>query len=968
MQVNLLKNKVSSFLVAFIFALVGCFTLTTSKVSAGLDDSAFWGITVNFQARVFEGYVIDDTNGKYTEKFHSLFYCNDDKVPLSEIKAGTTNKGAPWYNPLIPMTQSGKNGSCDGTTNLEYGISANKVKLSEINNLTNENDILDTLSNIRSGESFSNLVSDGWAGNASFGSLNHQASTWRKINAVYTWPGTDNAGDITEQEKTYMAKMSSTLTNSFNETLALLLNNNQKDFPTITDNTLKMYFLDFSVQVARDINKDGTHTISNKYFDINWKSEAVTSEEFKKTSYSKIAGINESYLRKVTVKDSKGNEEKLIVIWKYPKGYASGQELYSIVVAREGKDVFKDSEEIGGYTKNLSWSHIVYQALFNFYTSGTDSLGAADLYEADDGLIATMLTSLINTIVNGLNNFLGLYSLEELTLNTGARQINYWNGIFPAKWFSAAQYFYLFSLTIAVLMLMISLIKLAGAKAASTVGNVAKRISLIEGTKRVIVCAGCAMLFVPIFTILVEMNNLITEALKGLIPEGLTLNFTAAGTSGMGLAGAIISIMAFYVTLKMNFTYILRAITVLICYILGPMAIMCSALGDKFAQITSNWLKELIGNIFIQSIHALIMMVYINVAGAGAIASIEKLVIFYSFIPLTEFVRTNIFNLGSGLNHVADNLNDQVGNVAGGVVSAAASGALLKSKGVIGGKGGNNGGNGSGVGLKDKSSGLNNSSEEGLVKGKPGILDKTSSSISGAYSNSKFGQSKVGQSLATVGKFGARTGLNLAAVGGASAMALGSGAANSQGRASVGATRAVGMAAAAAGLSIGMGYSDMKNEVEGAWTDDGKTFDDIRHDTGLDFANRVQLEDGKEFVPFDSSLQPQMKDNLVGQNKVQMDIGGQNVTVLNRNGNYGIISANGKNGATDMPTFHRAGTKNGKELVTVDNKETYNNYKNFGNKISSQAGVMKSQRDAQRVQSRTSHSQTISNSQTIKQK
>lgn len=929
MQTDISKNKIYKLFFTFIFALVGVFYLNTSKVYAGLDDSAIWGVTANFDAKAFDGSVIDNTNGKYLEKYHSLFYCYGS-VPLKSLTTGMPKiDDVQLYNTFLAMTP-GDNNKCNVNTSASGGgfQSFNKFKSDSISKAINNNwvNAEKELRALSDGEAWDNLIDE------DFGPFNYSgksAGGWRKVNAVYTWPGPNGAGDISEQEKVYMSKMSSVLINSYNDAIATILNQATGN-TTFNTTAQKFAFLDFASNLAVNAtttNSKDPVSFNDSYgqFSVKYSIRSATDEEFNKSPYAKTNGINKSFLRVITVQDNKGNEESILVIIKYPKGYAQGQDLYGILSSRASKVVSTPNYTI----ENLDWTHVVYQAMFNFNSQNIDSYGMADLMEKDDGgIIGRAFSSLINSIVNGISNILGLYSLEELCLNTGGREITYWNGIFPSTWFTASQYFYLFTFTLSMLMLIIALVRLAGAKAASTIGNVAKRISLIEGIKKIIICAVATMLFVPIFQILVQLNSMMVEVLKSLIPEGKDLGFSIAATSGMGLAGAIIGIMIFWVTLKMNFTYILRGITILICYILGPVAIMCSAMGDKFAMITSNWLKELVGNIFIQTIHAMIMMVYINIAGTGGIGRIEKLVIFYSFIPLTEFIRTNLFNLGKGLNDVADNLSSGISDAAGAVTSAAIMNRRFNSL-----KGGNSSASGD-VALKDKSSSLNNVSSEGMPEGKVGLVGGTIQGVKNAGRNIKA----AGGRIASDAKNGSLGGNMLRGIGGAArgadvalksgvgafartslaaGMALGSGAANSQGRMSMGATRAFG-AATAEGIN-----STMKDVGE------------IGGDFTKGYNSREIAESGFTAGELKNNANIGLDVEHIDRNGNAMLTG---VSTTEANGHHFIEGTNGEqygynveNGKIfpDGASVHNAGKINGEARFTTDfNKETADGMRN----------------------------------------
>lgn len=922
---NILKNKLLAFMISFVFVFIGSSILNTSRVYAKLNDSLFWGVTPNFTANSFEGFVIQDNNGSYDEKYHSLLY-DTGNVPFSSLRIDSTGKSASgmssitslgFYKTLAAIPD---NNSIKYTSGVEfaYGIFAKSP-----NNTLNESatNFFKTTSAFISTEEYDNLIAQDW--NPTSIGIYGTAIDYRKRNAIYTWPGPNGAGDVTEAESQYLSKLSTTLLNGYNDAISLILNNNSSDLGIVNSSaSQKAAFLDLSIQIANAASTNSTSkekiysykvsglgTDKASYgIDVQYSVRGLTQTEMNEYGYDEINGLGAGDVVKITAYKKKNNKfekgDSIIAIAKYPKGYGAGQDLVNLVINRSGEKVLEDEEN---RTNKINWGHIAYQAVFNFYNNAQDSTSAADFYKSSDGFLTTMVTGLVNAVVAGLTGLLGLYSIEELCLNTGARGIAYWNGLFPGGWFTSAQYFYLFTFTLSMLMLLISLVRLAGIKAASTVGNVAKKISLMEGVKKIIISAAAVMLFVPIFTILSQMNNLIVETLITLIPEGQSINFTIGSTSGMGLAGALIGVMMFWVTLKMNFTYILRGVTVLFCYILAPVAIMANAVGDKYSQITSNWLKELIGNMFIQSVHALIMMVYITIASTGSVVSIEKLVLVYSFIPLTEFVRTNLFGLGKGLDSVAEGLTSGISQTAAGMGEM-----LTRSKG----HNKANAQGGAGISPNGKSKAGNSySSENGLTPGKVGVIGK----IKGIKEKGFAGNTKSALRTAGGGITGAVKGVARSLPGVATGIAksslmlgtaLGEGASNSQGRMSPFSTRSAGMAM---GETLGDAGGHMKDSIlDDIATQQAKdgainksSFNSTLEDAGIDSIE--EGDNGENYITYSDKVMKNFQKRDVNPG-FKVD-GGQ---FVERNGNLVL--------KTDPKTIEPCNIRGaGKDKITVSN-------------------------------------------------
>ena len=69
------------------------------------------------------------------------------------------------------------------------------------------------------------------------------------------------------------------------------------------------------------------------------------------------------------------------------------------------------------------------------------------------------------------------------------------------------------------------------------------------------------------------------------------------------LGGLIISLFMLGLTIWVNFYYIMRKMTLLIFMILGPLMVTLYLI-PQTKQITSAWFRELVGTLFVQSVHA----------------------------------------------------------------------------------------------------------------------------------------------------------------------------------------------------------------------------------------------------------------------------------------------------------------------------------------------------------------------------
>lgn len=174
--------------------------------------------------------------------------------------------------------------------------------------------------------------------------------------------------------------------------------------------------------------------------------------------------------------------------------------------------------------------------------------------------------------------------------------------------------------------------------------------------------------------------------------EGL-LNSNGISTSGMsivataddsltlfGLGDIIILLGEWILGAILNFIYLARKITILILLLLSPL-VAYSLLYARTRQFFSVWLKELCGNIFLQSMHAMIMYGFAIIASMGA-SVLVKLFLLCLFIPLSGLL-SKLLSLGDSSTRLGQGLS------VAGLSSVAGLMALTGSGRKAFGKGGN---------------------------------------------------------------------------------------------------------------------------------------------------------------------------------------------------------------------------------------------------------------------------------------
>lgn len=214
----------------------------------------------------------------------------------------------------------------------------------------------------------------------------------------------------------------------------------------------------------------------------------------------------------------------------------------------------------------------------------------------------------------------------------------------------------------------------------------------------------------------------------------------------------------------LNFIYIARKIIIVLLCVMSPFAAY-SLLFAKTRSFFGTYIKELIGNIFLPSIHSMIMFIFVQMAGnlgQGMGPTIFKLGMIIMFVPITGMV-SKWLNLGDS--------STAMGRTATALGLGSIGGAMMLSKGVM---------NMSGRG-RASIGGVNPTGSGGIGTETPGGTGVSMGNDAGASVLSKAAEGgsvwgkmkKAG--LATGAVLGGTVGLPFGAGGVAAGAALGSG-------------------------------------------------------------------------------------------------------------------------------------------------------------------------------------------------
>lgn len=317
-----------------------------------------------------------------------------------------------------------------------------------------------------------------------------------------------------------------------------------------------------------------------------------------------------------------------------------------------------------GDTTYITWQHLFLEAGI-FYAEGVSYSNQADLYE-----IGTFEKSMVETFRNflsGIQNKLQLYSIEDCIFNSAIRGSQaFCYGVYQLNFNNAVWKAFMSMLALALSFTSIAVISIVLKKQWSLASPVS-RYSMMNGIKDII------------------MATFIMASLWGLMRFAFYVNYrfvgiwtayigdkTMTGSGGYNSLSAILYAFVFFIIRTyVNIIYILRGLIVPVLMIISPLCIFVFCFGNVGKKVSATWMKEFLGNVFIQSFHALAFGFILK--NSNGLRGIEALCVYASIIPLTSVIR-QITGLGGGeLLKKGSQLTSAVGSTIGAGVQAGAS-------------------------------------------------------------------------------------------------------------------------------------------------------------------------------------------------------------------------------------------------------------------------------------------------------
>jgi len=514
--------------------------------------------------------------------------------------------------------------------------------------------------------------------------------------------------------------VSDTLVQEFNSAISFVHSAVQKygnkDLAVMNENQFANMIV-LLANAGRDANMNGSSSF--KFHGVTFNLTNASKEE---ASIQKPKGVPPGAYVKITVKGHEKDATGLFIEY-VEKGYRKGQKLHGTL-----NGTFQNIVEKRGNAdvQYLNWKHIVLQSnsLWSANSITFSNIGRLN----EPSKFEQYVTDMFSNTITGLRQLLGLYSTTDLITNGGIRGTdNYYNGIMPMIWMDAASILHWISYALSWMMIIGAIVKLLVQRNIAAI-NPSERVDMIHGIKNLMIVGFALSVFDLIFAGLTEFNFLLVDLFANASKD---LSFFGTEPLGMGmLASIIISLVFFFFDVYFNFFYISRALVIAILYAVGPLYVASIAFGEKYRQIFGNYCRELIGNIFVQTFHAVILVFFTSLSLNGNLRTIEVIILLFCFIPLTRFFKESI----GASTSTADTLS--------GIATAATTGLMLSGMAFSRGRG--------------KANEMKTEGSAGVAEGND-IRMKTARDFDTRFGNWKRAGSALGSAAGNLAKGGAKT-------------------------------------------------------------------------------------------------------------------------------------------------------------------------------------------------------------------
>ena len=398
----------------------------------------------------------------------------------------------------------------------------------------------------------------------------------------------------------------------------------------------------------------------------------VTFSAISLDEYNSIGRIDNTVLSSDYVKLTVGGR-KHILLWRMPKGYVESA-FAGTRVRPLGLTGTASSSEDAAF---VNWEMLLYEAVGNSLISGDLGVSSGTVTQGTTSQLSSAISNVVGSICDHIRGILGLWSLDQLIYNAGNRGTNsYIYGLFPATWENTIWGFFVVSEILSIVFLFYSLIMNVLRRAAATT-NFMSRLRMWEQTKDILVVAvGLAilpLLVQVVMSLSFNLTGIIIGAANGKSLSEMRDSFSATASFG----AAIVQFMYLGIDIYYNFFYLLRSLMVALLIILGPVCLVVMTFDNKYKMMASGWARELLANVVIQPIHALVFTIILLFPASSH--RFDVIIMAYATIPLTTAVRSLLLGSAGGMSDMLsgkgkDRVTGAMKGVVGGAIGAAAGG------------------------------------------------------------------------------------------------------------------------------------------------------------------------------------------------------------------------------------------------------------------------------------------------------
>ena len=481
---------------------------------------------------------------------------------------------------------------------------------------------------------------------------------------VFSFPGlkNDKSGGYkaTSNDYSRASEVGDTLVTGLNQALLFIRNNANQDL--VSNHSLHLVLGKLSYTSELNRLKNGfSITVGSNSTSTTFKIERADLTDDVSKYLLPINGLGYDDYVKISTENGSNGSAFSYFPWKMSKGYHEGQELYKYVNSVYQDNAKKHENEF------LTWGQLILQAMLNNDVKGTQE---QDFASDAQTIIGQGLGSDLSRTISSTRSLLGLLPMSELVLNMGSRPANYHLGVMSKDMHNIALTVYTLNLIISLLFVGFMIVKMIHQKMLSTT-NVVAKTSLMEGIKDLAFVAIMLGFFAPLFEMLLELNFLIVRTFS--YSSDYMASFSAMGTKTLSMesmAGFIVSSMFLSIDIYINFVYLVRAITVSFLFAIAPIMIVSYLWSPTQKNMVFGYFRELVGNIFMQSFHA-ITMTFFSAYNLSNMSSLEAIASAYCFIPITQLFRQLVIGNSGGFSEkVGGKLAGQVATMTTGMQKA----------------------------------------------------------------------------------------------------------------------------------------------------------------------------------------------------------------------------------------------------------------------------------------------------------